>query len=183
MSRIVLRNCLRPSLLTRGPLAHSLAGPRSHRHREHEVTNRNRKVQVGMTNRQTAVSHHLQVVRHAVAGTPDDQRNRKGVVRPAMAVAMGVEAAPAPVRAHPIRMRRRTRSNNSPALSGVAGETQRPGGTKRRNSNVLRCPNRADTEPGKMRSSRTPPQPQGGLTIRRSSGSKLRLTKPSLWRI
>ena len=183
MPQTVLGRCLLPSLLTRGLLARSLAGPRSHRHRRHKATNRDRKVQVGMTNRPMAVSHHLQIAPHAMAGTPDDQRNRKGVVRPAMAVVMGVEAAPAPVRAHPIRMRRRTRSNNSPALSGVAGETQRPGGTKRRNSNALRCPNRADTEPGKMRSSRTPPQPQGGLTIRRSSGSKLRLTNPSLWRI
>ena len=184
MSQTVLRRCLRPSLLTRGLLARSLAGPRSHRYLRHKVTKRDRKVQVGMTNRPMAVSHHRRVVRHAMAGTLVGQSSRRGVVRLVEAVAMAAEVvldrAPVMIRARRLPMR--TKSNNSPALSGVAGETRRPGGTKRRSLNALRCPSQADTEPGRMRSSKTPPQPQGGPTIRRSSGFKLRLTKLSLWR-
>ena len=179
MSRAVLHNCLRRNLLTRGLRAPLLAGPRDRKHRMHKVTNWDRKVQVGMTNRPMAVSHHLKIVRHVTAGTPDDQSNRKGEVRPVAAVATVVEAAPAPapVRAHPIQMRMRTRSNNSPALSGVAGETQKPGGIKRRSSNVLHCLSQADTEPGRMRFSKIPPQPQGGRTIRQSFGFSRHSTK------
>ena len=182
MSQIVLRRCLRPSLLTRGLLARSLAGPRSHRYLRHKVTKRDRKVQVGMTNRPMAVSHHLKIVRHAMAGTPDDQSNRKGVVRQVAAVAMVVEAAPAPVRTRLSRMGKRMRSNSLLAPSGEAEGKRGRGGIRRKSSNALLCPNQADTEPGKMRSSRIPRPPQGGQTIRQFFGSSRHSTKQFLSR-
>ena len=155
------------------------------RRRKVQRTNRDREVQMmAMAGRLVAASHHRRVNRLAMAGTLVGQSSRRGVVRLVEAVVMAVEVvldrAPVMIRARRLPMR--TKSNNSPALSGVAGETRRPGGTKRRSSNALRCPSRAGTEPGRMRSSKTPLQPQGGRIIRRSSGFKLRLTKLSLWR-
>ena len=109
------------------------------RRRKVQRTNRDREVQM-MAGRLVAVSHHRRVNRLVMAGTLIGQSSRRGVVRLVEAVAVEIVLDRAPVMIRARRLPMRAKNSSSLALSGEVGGMREPSATRRRSSNVLRCP-------------------------------------------